>query len=306
MKTMFSPLNSLLVAVLVAGFAFACGGSGISVPRTTATGGASPSGGAGSVGGDSGGSGGAGGTSAISTGGSAGSGGSPSDASPLPVCADVLKTPAVDSCARPVGGWGSVPPGSGTTSVKLVGTITAVAKGPVTGGCLQPGSTTTGEIVALTVHADSDAGAADWDVEYQVPANNVTWKAGQRIDVAYTQSGGGWVPLVSALTLNVGQAVDVYIGIGGRDSDLSDVPLTFRQGPAICLEHHTCGDWSGYDLEVKDAGGWLRLPYGATTSVAGYAVVHGGMAEQLTANTACADWYVSQVRVAVLRGVNAN
>ena len=160
--------------------------------------------------------------------------------------------------------------------------------------------------MALTVHADSDAGAADWDVEYLVPANNVAWKAGQHIDVAYTQSGGGWVPLVASLTLNFGQAVDVYIGVGGRDTDLSDVPLTFRQGPAICLEHHTCGDWSGYDLEVKDAGGWVRIPYGSTSSVAGYIVIHGGMAEQLTANTACADWYVSHVRVAVLRGVNAN
>ena len=300
MKTM----KSFLVAVLSAGFAIACSGSGISVPRTGSTGGTSSSGGAGSGGGGEGGNGGAGGTTTLSTGGSAGSAGSPSDASPLPACSVVLKTAAVDSCARPVGGWGTIPPGSDSPAVKFGGTITAVAKGPVTGGCLQPGSASTGEVVALTVHADSDAGAADWDVEYMVPANIVPWKAGQHLDVAYTQSGGGWSPLVSALTLNVGQAVDVYIGTGGRDADLSDVPLTFRQGPAICLEHHQCGDWSGYDLEVKDPSGWLRLPYGSTTSLGGYTIVHGGLAEQLTSNPSCADWYVSNVRVAVLRNVN--
>ena len=188
--------------------------------------------------------------------------------------------------------------------MKLGGTITAVATGPLTGGCLQPGTATTGEIVALTVHADSDAGAADWDVEYMVPTNIVTWKVGQHIDVAYTENGGGWFPLVSSLTLNFGQAVDVYIGTGGQATDLSDVPLTFRQGSAICLEHDTCGDWSGYDLEVKDTNGWTRIPYGTNTSVGGYVVIHGGMAEQLSANTACADWYVSHVRVAVLRNVN--
>jgi hypothetical protein len=158
--------------------------------------------------------------------------------------------------------------------------------------------------VALTAHADSDAGAADWDVEYEVPANIVTWKAGQHIDVAYTQNGGGWSPLVSSLTLNHGQAVDVYVGIGGGGYDLSDVPLTFRQGPAICFEREACGNWSGYDLEVKDTSGWARLPYGSTTSVGGYVVVHGGMAEQLTADSSCADWYISYVRVAVLRNVN--
>jgi len=233
-------------------------------------------------------------------------GGPPSDATPLASCSTLPQAPAIDSCARPVGGWGNVPPGSGSLAVKLGGTITAVATGPITGGCLQPGAATTGEIVALTVHADSDAGAADWDVEYMVPANIVTWKAGQHIEVAYTQNGGGWSPFVSALTLNVGQAVDVYIGTGGQAADLSDVPLTFRQGSAVCFERDTCGDWSGYDLEVKDTNGWKRIPYGATVSLGGYVVVHGGMAEQLTSNPTCADWYVSHVRVAVLRSVNAN
>jgi hypothetical protein len=162
----------------------------------------------------------------------------------------------------------------------------------------------TPEIVVLTVRAETDAGATDWDVEYQVPTNLVTWKVGQHLDVAYSMSGGGFSPTLSSLTLNIGQAVDVYIGIGGHDYDLSDVPLTFRQGAAVCRQHDPCGDWAGYDLEVKDTNGWTRVPYGATTSLGGYTIVHGGMAEELSAVTTCADWYVSRVRVAVLRGAS--
>jgi len=316
MKTMTTHSKSLWVAAWAAGLATACGGSGMSVPHPGSTGGASSSGGAGSGGAGTGGAntaapGGTGGTGTggagtggAGTGGAGGTGGPPPDATTLAVCSDLPAPPAIGSCAQPAGGWGNVPSGSGSPSVKFGGTIKAVTQGPVTGGCLQPGSNATSEIVALTVHADTDAGAADWDVEYQVPKNIVTWKVGEHVDVAYAFNGGGWFPTVSSLTLNFGQAVDVYIGTGGQATDLSDVPLTFRQGSAICLEHDTCGDWSGYDLEVKDVNGWVQLPYGGTTSVSGYVVIHGGMAEQLTSNPSCADWYVSHVRVAVLRNVN--
>jgi len=312
MKTMPSYSKSLWVTALAAGFAIACNRSSISVPRPGSTGGASSSGGSvsGGVGGTAGantaatgGTSGAG-TSGTGTGGTGGTGGPPSDATALAVCSDLPAPPAIDSCVQPAGGWGTVPPGSGSLSAKFGGTITAVTQGPVAGGCLQPGSNATSEVVVLSVHADTDASAAEWDVEYQVPTNITTWKVGEHIDVAYALNGGGWSPTVSSLTLNFGQAVDVYIGTGGQAADLSDVPLTFRQGSAICLEHDTCGDWSGYALEVKVANGWVQVPYGGTTGVGGYMGIHGGMAEQLTSSSSCMDWYVSRVRVAVLRSVN--
>jgi len=205
---------------------------------------------------------------------------------------------------QPVGGWQDGTIYDTKRSVQLSGTITAVATGPVTGGCFQSAASSGSEIVALAVRTQADGGTTDWNVEYQVPANNVVWTVGEHIDVAYTASGGGWSPVISSLTLNFGQAVDVYIGVGSDVADLSDVPLSFRQGSAICLENDECGDWSSYDLEVKDTSGWTSVPYGATTSVGGYRIIHGGLSKQLNSSTRCADWYVSSVRIAVLRNTH--
>ena len=90
------------------------------------------------------------------------------------------------------------------------------------------------------------------------------------------------------------------VASGGSVSDLGNVPLTFRQGAAICAQHDTCGDWNRYDLEVLDNGGWTRLPHGATLTLGGYRVIHGGVAEQVSA-AGCPDWYVADVHVAVIR-----
>ena len=264
-------------------------------------------GGAGSGGSVSGGDGGAVVTSTLATGGAVGLGGAGGarPATTVPIdCSNLPAPPTLDSCVQPAGGWPDGPSYYTARSAKLSGTITAVAKGPMTGGCIQSSAGVTSDIVVLSVRANTDAGATDWDVEYQVPANIVTWTVGEHIDVAYAKTAGGWSPIVSSLTLNFGQAVDVYIGSGGQAADLSDVPLTFRQGSAICLKHDTCGDWSGYDLEVKAPDGWTRIPYGANTDISGYRIIHGGMAEQLSSSSSCADWYVSNVRVAVLRIVN--
>ena len=205
---------------------------------------------------------------------------------------------------QPAGGWQDGTIYDTKRSVQLSGTITAVATGPVTGGCFQSAASSGSEIVALAVRTQADGGTTDWNVEYQVPANHVVWTVGEHIDVAYTASGGGWSPVISSLTLNFGQAVDVYIGVGSDVADLSDVPLSFRQGSAICLENDECGDWSSYDLEVKDTSGWTSVPYGATTSVGGYRIIHGGLSKQLNSSTRCADWYVSSVRIAVLRNTH--
>jgi hypothetical protein len=291
--------RSLVVVPLAAVFTVACGGTGIPVPGPKSTGGSSPSGG--------GGSGGGGGTAGSNTGGAAGqggTGGSTAGTVALGACSALPKVPTVGLCVQPVGGWQDGASITGQRSVQLGGTISAVAKGPVTGGCFQSAGDATSEIVALTVQASTDAGATDWNVEYQVPANPVVWTVGEHIDVAYTRRGGGWSPEISSLTLNFGQAVDVYVGSGGVVTDLGDVPLTFRPGAAICLQHDTCGDWSGYDLEVKDTSGWTRVPYGTTTSIGGYRIVHGGVSEQLSSTTTCMDWYIADVQVAVLRVVN--
>ncbi len=272
--------------------------------------------GAAGIGGGSAGSGGlfnsggmAGGGGLLATGGSAGGGaggasgaagndGSTADGNGLPACPGYPPTPAVDLCAQPVGGWPAVS-SDGTRSAKLSGTVIAVAQGPITGGCLWVGSDLGLTVEALTVRVADDAGTADWDVEYAVPENGVTWLVGDHVDVSYSMSGGGWSPVVASLTLGHGQAVDVYVGRGGDVSQLSDVPLTFRQGAASCLVHDTCGDWSGYDLEVQTSAGWMVVPYGTARRIGAYRIFHGGVNHQLSSQSPCADWYIASARVAV-------
>jgi len=244
MKMMHAFSKFLLAAALVAGTVAACGRSGIPVPDSSSTGGSSPSSSGGSVG--------TGG--AASTG---GAGGHSVDAGTLPACSTLSSPPTVDLCVQPVGGWQDGTIYDTKRSVQLSGTITAVATGPVTGGCFQSAASSGSEIVALAVRTQADGGTTDWNVEYQVPANNVVWTVGEHIDVAYTASGGGWSPVISSLTLNFGQAVDVYIGVGGDVADLRDVPLTFRQGSAICLENDECGERGR-----KEAGGHPRVDAG--------------------------------------------
>jgi len=318
MKNMSTSLGDLVVATLTVGLAVACGRSTITgTGADGAAGGASngsggrTSGGAGGsgAGGDDlrGGAGGGGAGGDDARGGAGGSGGARSDGGTLPACGVVPKPPVVDSCVQPVGGWTDVPPygTNATRSVKLRGTLTAIAQGPVTGGCFGTYVDTSSPIVVLSVRADGDASAINWDVEYQAPAYTVPLTVGQPIDVTYSESGGGWSPIVSSLILGSTQSPSVYIGLSGTVAGLVGAPLGFRQGSAICLQHDTCGDWSRYELEASDASGLTEIiRYGDTTEFAGYRISHGGVSYTLSLSTKCADWYVADARVAVFKVVN--
>jgi hypothetical protein len=200
-----------------------------------------------------------------------------------------------------VGGWTTGIAIGTTRSADISGTITAVARGPVQGGCLMGSTDASSSVIVLTVEATSDAGTSAWDIEYQVPTSGLVWTVGSHVLVTYSEGGGGWGPQTVALTISYGQAVDVYIGKSGAVEGLTNSPFTFRQGAAVCAQHETCGDWSGYDLEVQANGGWRPVPYGATTALGGYRIIHGGVRQQTSSNSACADWYVSSTRVAALR-----
>jgi hypothetical protein len=277
-------------------------GSGGDVGGSTAVGLGGTGNTAGNYGGASGGSGGSAGSKIRGTGGTSGTVTLPQDSGAAQDCSNMPKAPTLGSCVQPVGGWRDGSAIDVKRSVEFGGTIISVAKGPVANGCFtSPSVDASSEIVALIVRASADGGTADWNVEYQVPSNGVNWTVGENIQVAYARSGGGWVPVVTSLILNFGQAVDVYIGSGGKVSDLGTVPFTFRQGASVCVQHHMCGDWADYDLEFKDTSGWIRVPYGATTTLGTYRIIHGGLAEQLTASSTCADWYVADVHVAVMR-----
>jgi hypothetical protein len=294
MKPMRPVLKSLLLAALAARFATACGSSDVSDPDTNLVSGSPPGGG--------GGGGAAGNT--VGTGGAGGTGGATADAVALAACSVLPEPPIVNLCVQPIGGWQDGVSFYADLSVQLSGTVTSVAKGPVPGGCFQSAGASDSEIVALTMRTELPTGTTDWNVEYQVPTNTVVWTVGDAVEVAYVRRSGGWSRVISELSLGRGQAADVYVGMGGVVADLDSAPLTFRQGSAICLQHDQCGDWSSYDLEAQDGSGWLRVSYGATISVGGYRITHGGLSEDLVPTTTCEDWFVSDVRVAALRDAN--
>jgi hypothetical protein len=225
----------------------------------------------------------------------AGDGGAPSlDCSSLP------KPPSLQACAAPVAGGDAST--TAPLSLMLSGNVTAVNQGPISGGCLAASAVgDDSQIVALTVRATADGGVDDYDVEYAVPNNGVNWSVGDLVFLQYSRDGGGWSPLKVAFTLSHGQMGDVYVGHGGAVSDFSVVPFTFVQGQARCTTSETCGTWSAYDLQIVGSNGNTNVPYGATVNVNGYRVIHGGVREQLSATTTCADWFVADASVAVLR-----
>jgi hypothetical protein len=223
----------------------------------------------------------------------------------LQSCSNLPKPPVLYACAQPVVGWAD---GIGATrTLAISGTVTAVAAGPVSGGCLAAPAVDNGSsIVALTVRASADGGVDDFDVEYEVPNNGVSWSVGDMIVLNYSHSGGGWLPEKISFTLSHGQMVDVYVGEGSAVSDFSLVPFTFVQGRAVCTESEFCGSWSAHDIEISGSNGNTNIPYGSTVNVNGYRVINGGVREQLSPTTTCSDWYAANASIAVLRDAAAN
>lgn len=95
--------------------------------------------------------------------------------------------------------------------------------------------------------------------------------------------------------------VAIYVGEGGDISQLVGVPVPLTRGAAICKTDDTCGTWERYDLSATTATTTTAIAHGASSKVGDYFIVHGGYAQQTTANTTCADWFVADVHVAAVR-----
>jgi len=74
--------------------------------------------------------------------------------------------------------------------------------------------------------------------------------------------------------------------------------VTFARGAAICEHVEHCGEWAGYELEVRAGDSAGTVPYGAAATVGGLRVLHGGLREQTT-ETDCTDWSVAEAAVAM-------
>ena len=78
------------------------------------------------------------------------------------------------------------------------------------------------------------------------------------------------------------------------------------RGDAVCSTADMCGDWRRYNITVGGLGGPLtEVPHGATQTITlpgtQYTVVHGGYAEQISPSSTCADWFVADVHVGMVR-----
>ncbi len=116
-----------------------------------------------------------------------GAGGGGGDGSTLPVCSSVAEPPRNVGCVQPKGGWPTTTDIVGEATARFEGTITAIGKATATSGCLNscggyPPIDDSSRTVALTVAATTDAGAQEWNIEYEAraPRSSGPWARSSR------------------------------------------------------------------------------------------------------------------------------
>lgn len=139
-----------------------------------------------------------------------------------------------------------------------------------------------------------------WVLGALIPGVSNPLKEGDTISARATVAGGGFSPRRASIVLrDASHELIAYVGEAGDDSEL-DPPdgIVVSRGKALCTKHHSCGDWSAYDLDVTVAGKTTPVAYATLQTVGPYRVAHGGYEHQASATT-CPDWFVAHVAVGI-------
>jgi hypothetical protein len=225
-------------------------------------------------------------------------GGTAGTTSVAPSCKDVKlpEAPKISFCARSmyVSTEGNLP-----ESLAVEGKVIGVTNGPVTGGCSGIYNTPT---VVLRVQTQSDDILTDYDVEYEVPTNPVSWKIGDTISVKYDVLDSFELAYISSLALRRNDIIEVYLQHGGFIDDFAAEPFTWNVGSLRCSNAVTCGTVDYYDLRVSSSQGTANLPYGENIRVGDYQVYHGGFTQgRSDEQSQCMDWSGHDFWAAALR-----
>jgi hypothetical protein len=241
---------------------------------------------------------------------------SPNGACPAIACVDVgppapldcnnfFTAPVLRSCMQPFGETPAPPTYGEPVDLSAHGTVKSMTNGALEGGCMESllklegaGPELAAQTTSLLVY---DGLGKGWDIEYLVPVLNPADFTGAVVDVKYHYRFGGFGPTERQLSVvgNSGQAI--YQAEGGDVKQLTGLPVQLSRGEAVCSTQDTCGNWQRYNLLATTANVSAMVGHGGVAQVGDYYIVHGGYAEQTSSNTSCADWYVADVHVGIVR-----
>ena len=226
-------------------------------------------------------------------------------APPQEACAALPAAPVVLGCAQELGV--AVDPNAAASVSVPDGSVTEQETHAHAGGCLEPLIKLQANGPALSAQAVSWSitfGNRSWDVEAVAEGSRFPSLLGERVSVSYSYEFGGFGPTRRELSVvtKLSPSRGVWIAEGGDLGQLGKLPLLLSQGQIACSATEQCGSYNRYDIAATDPLSMktIAVPHGQTSSFGEWVIVHGGYAEQTSAGTSCADWFVADVHVAIL------
>lgn len=220
-------------------------------------------------------------------------------------CASLSSAPSVLSCVQEYG-KPSDPVAALTVSAPDA-VITSEVSGSLGGGCLEPLLKLQPNGPALSAQAVSwivADGVQKWDVEAVVEGSKIpSLGGGQKVSLSYAYQFGGFGPTRRELSLvtKMSPSHGVWTAEGG-DLPVGNMPLSLARGKSLCTTSEQCGSYDRYDIRATEplSMKMLTVSHGQTATLGPWVIVHGGYEEQTSTNSMCADWFVADVRVAIL------
>ncbi len=224
------------------------------------------------------------------------------------VCPDEAPPP-VAACIAPVGGWAESPGSVEEVTASFVGDVVESAAGsPPESHCFQemhPGDRRPPSELDV-VWARVDSGGQEWIVALSTPGidEGLLPEVGGELSVDYRFRFGGFGPDAGHLTLwDRDGALLAWVAQAGDVAGLTTpTEVSVVRGAEVCQESDECGAWSRYELRMNVAEqSGVAVDYGAQVEVGDFTVVHGGYEASTETTSSCMDWYVGDLRTAVVR-----
>lgn len=235
----------------------------------------------------------------------------------LTACAEITPCPEgpepedLAACLAPTGGWDANQPLNEQPLERTVsGDVIEVLTASPTDGCFVDGAHVgafepSSPQVFLRI---GEPEGGEWIVGLAAGglAPELLPVLGDAVEVDYSFLFGGFGPNRGQLTIRSTEGdLLAYVGHGaGAQSIPKPEWLTLTRGEARCSESSDCGAWSEYHLVVSHDEAMFDDPtvvlYGGTAELDRWTVHHGGYEEQTSESGTCADWFVADLKVALL------
>lgn len=231
-----------------------------------------------------------------------GFGAEPNSGPPTVVCNWVELQPQV--CATLIGDWadgGSQPMTPNGFETQLEGTVTDILSG-------SPPCSSNGYPNYVSTWY-----ARIWDgvrgLEMGLPTASPIVTVGEVLSATLTRyQPNGFAPLKTFVEVRTsdGRLLFWQAASGGIETLQMPPEVQVSAGPIFCNAQEECGSWQALFMEMKASGWNISLGPGRTAQIGEYTVAAGGIANDTTYPSPCADWYVAIASALAVRTPFAN